>query len=241
MRSDLSAFLCFFVLINWGFSQVEKQPDITIPKIIYSPNESYVELYNKAWELALDHIKYEEGMPQSPYIDEAFWDHTIWIWDTEFMMLFYKHAQTPFSSIKSLNNFYHPIHKGVEMPLRIEILDNPPFFAWIEYEYFKFSNDQKHLNQLLNTDQYLQKHFHWFDTVSKGTVMVNSVPTCIEKENNGYTWEGGRSGMDNTPRGRRGKNAVGHRPNHPDMLWIDAIAQQGLAALYTAKLLSNGI
>ena len=42
--------------------------------------------------------------------------------------------------------------------------------------------------------------------------------------------------MDNTPRGRIGEHAKGNRPNNPDMLWIDAIAQQGLAAFCIAAL-----
>ena len=42
--------------------------------------------------------------------------------------------------------------------------------------------------------------------------------------------------MDNTPRGRKGDLARKERPNNPDMLWVDAIAQQGLSALSISKL-----
>jgi neutral trehalase len=61
-------------------------------------------------------------------------------------------------------------------------------------------------------------------------------PTCLIAEKYGYKWEGGRSGMDNTPRGRTGEHAVGQRPNNPDMLWIDAICQQALSAKMISKL-----
>lgn len=44
--------------------------------------------------------------------------------------------------------------------------------------------------------------------------------------------------MDNTPRGRTGKHAEKNRPNNPDMLWVDAICQQALAAQMIAKLFS---
>ncbi|MEC3908872.1 trehalase family glycosidase [Tamlana sp. 2201CG12-4] len=210
------------------------------PTIIYSPNQDYVELYNKAWEIAKEHVKSSDGLVQSPYIDEAFDESTIWIWDTAFMLHFFKYASFDFPAIESLNNFYAPIHDNTEIPLRIEIPDNPPLFAWTEHDFYKFSNDTKHVKKLLYKKEYLQKHFEWFDTVPKGTVIANSAKTWLKKEPNGYQWEGGRSGMDNTPRGReKGKSAKKNRPNNPDMLWIDAIAQQGLSALNISKLFTS--
>ena len=59
--------------------------------------------------------------------------------------------------------------------------------------------------------------------------------TYLIAEKNGYRWEGGCSGMDNTPRGRTTLFATKERPNNPDMLWIDAICQQTLVA----KLISS--
>ena len=53
----------------------------------------YNELYYKAWELARAHVKHIEGMPQDPYMDEAFCETQVWIWDTCFMSLFCKYAQ----------------------------------------------------------------------------------------------------------------------------------------------------
>ena len=44
----------------------------------------------------------------------------------------------------------------------------------------------------------------------------------------GFTWHGGRSGMDNTPRG--------HGVGWDKILWVDAIAQQALAAKCIAEL-----
>ena len=199
----------------------------------------YVTLYNKAWDLAKAHIKSFDGLPQSPYVDEAFDENTIWIWDTAFMLHFFKYAPHNFPAIESLNNFYEPIHDKGEIPLRIEIPDNPPLFAWTEYDFYKFSGDKNHIKKLLYEKKYLQKHFKWFDTVPQGTVIANSAKTWIKKDPNGYLWEGGRSGMDNTPRGRKGKSAKKHRPNNPNMLWIDAIAQQGLSALYLNKLFTS--
>ncbi|TDE45550.1 hypothetical protein E0I26_06270 [Flavobacterium rhamnosiphilum] len=207
-----------------------------VPEPIMENDNGFIDLYYKAWELAYSHIKTQANLPASPYMDEAFDDSTIWIWDTCFMVQFCKYAPAVFPGIQSLNNFYAPIHDHIEIPLRIEIIDNPPLFAWTESEYFKFTNDHKHLEELLLRNQYLQKHFDWFDTTKPGKVIADSAPSCLEKVEHGYHWEGGRSGMDNTPRGRTGKNATKSRPNNPKMLWIDAIAQQGLSSLCVSRL-----
>ena len=50
-----------------------------IPLPIYEEFPQYNELYKKAWELAYAHIKEIDGMPQSPYMDEAFCDTQVWI------------------------------------------------------------------------------------------------------------------------------------------------------------------
>ena len=133
-----------------------------IPEPVFDENKDAVELYWKAWELAWDHVKTQEGLFQSPYVDEAFWDDTIWIWDTEFMVLFCKYAPELFPGIKSLNNFYEPLLNGKPTSLKIQHPDNPPFYAWVESEYFKFTDDAHHLDQLINKNQFLQKNFHWF-------------------------------------------------------------------------------
>lgn len=207
-----------------------------VPEPILEQDKSFVDLYYKAWELAFAHIKNGNGLPQSPYMDEAFDENTIWIWDTSFMVQFCKYAPDIFPGILSLTNFYAPIHDKVELPLRIEIPDNPPLFAWTEFEYNKLTNDKSHIITLLYKSQYLQKHFEWFNNSTPGTVIANSAPTCLQKTDIGFRWEGGRSGMDNSPRGRTGEHALKARPNNPKMLWIDAIAQQGLSALCISKL-----
>jgi hypothetical protein len=230
LPSSLFALDKFFVLNNEAFDKN------FVPKPVLENSKEFIDLYYKAWELAYAHIKTGDGLPQSPYMDEAFDDSTIWIWDTCFMVQFCKYAPTIFPGILSLNNFYAPILDKVNIPLSIEIPDNPPLFAWTEYEYFKFTNDHRHLEDLLIKNQYLQKHFEWFDACTPGRVIANSAPTYLQNVKNGYHWEGGRSGMDNSPRGRTGEHALKQRPNNPKMLWIDAIAQQGLSALYIARL-----
>lgn len=228
-----------------------------VPVPVYDEEPELNGLYWKAWELAHDHLINLPGMPQTPYMDEAFCDTDIWIWDTCFMALFCKYAQSRFPGVESLHNFYDVLYGDKTLPriitknapawtgevigkyaqVRIHIFDNPPLFAWTEYCNALFSGDRDHVRDLLLDKQYLQKHFRALENLTEKTVFpfVRN-QTCWIRHENGYFWEGGRSGMDNTPRGRTGEHALQDRPNHPRMLWIDAIAQQGLAAHCIAEL-----
>lgn len=218
----------------------------------------YEELYWKAWELARAHVKSINGMPQTPYMDEAFCDTQIWIWDTCFMSLFCKYAQEVFPGIESLSNFYNVLYGKESLPkilptekepkwtgavtavpfgIEIHIADNPPLFAWAEYENAVIRGDYDYIKELLYRKQVLQKHYDWVENLSEKSrlkgVHSQTYLICTEK---GYKWEGGRSGMDNTPRGRLGARANAERPSSPDMLWIDAICQQALTAKKLAEL-----
>ena len=229
-----------------------------IPQIVFEEKPEYAELYERAWELAHDHVLELPGMPQSPYMDEAFLITYIWIWDTCFMLFFCKYAPHVFPGVETLNNFYQPLHDNVSLPevtvygleekfgykdgenvqVKIHIPDNPPLFAWAEYSYALMTGDREHLKQLLLEKKYLQRHFEFLENLTAAGYVspYTHAPTCWVKHEHGYFWEGGRSGMDNTPRGRKSSKAEAERPNNPDMLWIDAIAQQGLSALCISKI-----
>ena len=197
-----------------------------LPQPIFEREPGYAELYWKAWEIAYDHVMEKDGIPQSPYMDEAFSDSVVWIWDTCFMALFCKYAPDRFPGVETFNNFYVPFHTEAftdgSFPLSIQHPDNPPLFAWAEHDNYLFTANTTHIRELLTRTQYLQKHFHWFDDIEKGWQFDfkggSSVPVAKCTTELGYRWGGCESGMDNTPRKRDG-------------LWIDAIAQQGLAAL----------
>ena len=229
-----------------------------IPKPVCEAYPHYNEFYEKAWEIAFDHVKFIDGMPQNPYMDEAFCATQVWIWDSCFMSLFCKYAREIFPGVETLNNFYETLYGEKRMatvitpenepdwtkaipgePYRIvvHIADNPPLFAWAEYENALMSGDKEYIKTLLYEKQYLQKHFNWFDSLTEqkkidGVLMR----TWAIKEEKGYHWEGGISGMDNTPRGRVTEHCERQRPNNPDMLWIDAICQQALSAKMIAEL-----
>ncbi|MFR4437355.1 MAG: hypothetical protein ACLT8C_06710, partial [Akkermansia muciniphila] len=191
-----------------------------------------VDLYHKTWEIAAGRVrKGPEGLPASPYMDENCYEDQIWIWDTCFMVLFAKYAPRSFPGVESLDNLYKPVHEKAVTPLKVHLVDNPPLFAWVEKEYFDFTGDKNRLDDLLNKKQYLQKHFNWFAQAKSGERFACS-PQNIHLNSigaDGFTWTGGASGMDNTPRGR---DAGGYR----NVLWVDAISQQALSARCIADM-----
>jgi hypothetical protein len=229
-----------------------------LPRPICEDVPAYGMLYERAWELAHDHIRDILGMPQTPYMDEAFCDTQIWIWDTCFMSLFCKYAREVFPGIESLNNFYEVLYQGKTLPqiipsenepdwtgavpgvpsdIQIHIADNPPLFAWAEYENALFHGDAEYIRNLLYERQVLQKHYDWIENLQERmTPRGVHAETFLIHEACGYRWEGGRSGMDNTPRGRLSERTKRTRPNNPHMLWVDAICQQALSAKMIANL-----
>lgn len=234
MRNTI-ILLALGLLTSLTFAQAEDSANWrkSVPIPVFDKEPGYIELYWKAWELAHDKIKTQSGLPQSPYVDEAFWDDTIWIWDTCFMVMFCKYSPAEFPGVESLNNFYVPLHTDKypsrSYPLNIQHPDNPPLFAWVEHDNFIMTGNRNHVSNLLTQTKYLQKHYKWFDTTKPGWRFYSnamqrkeSVPTQIEKVKHGYLWGGVQSGMDNTPR-KKG-------------LWVDAISQQALSALYISQM-----
>ena len=228
-----------------------------IPQPICEQHPEYGEFYRKAWKLVREHVKDIPGMPQTPYMDEGFCDTQLWIWDTCFMSLFCKFAQSRFPGVESFQNFYAVLHGGKSLPaviptenephwtnaipgvpytLRVHIPDNPPLFAWGEYENALLHGDKAYLKALLYEKQSLQHHYEWFESLKEKKSFAGVfIPNKLLCEQYGYKWEGGCSGMDNTPRGRTCVPSP-ERPNNPDMLWLDAICQQALSAKIVARL-----
>ena len=202
-----------------------------VPEPVFDKQPGYVDLYWTAWEQAWDHVATQEGLPQSPYMDEAFATSHIWIWDTAFMVLFCKYSPEKFPGVETLTNFYEAFHSEQyadgSFPLGIQHPDNPPLFAWAEYGNYLFTGDDAHARTLLTETQYLQTHFDWFNNLEPGwqfeTQHGLSAEVALDPKALGYVWSGVSSGMDNTRRERFS-------------LWIDAIAQQGLSALAISRM-----
>ena len=227
-------------VVIWGMSAaaeglqagVEPLNRKLLPEPVFSAEPGYVDLYWKAWELAWEHVEYEDGLVQSPYMDEAWYDlktgkdGRIWIWDTEFMALFCKYAPEVFPGIESLDNFYGPMLDGVPSSQIIHHPDNPAFFPWVEYEYFRFTGDRPRLDTLISVKGYLPRYYDLFRNMKKGAKFpFSDQKVKLEFHDIGFVWGGDQSGMDNSPRKDAGK-----------ILWVDALGQQALAALYIRKL-----
>lgn len=205
-----------------------------VPEVIY-PDSSLVRLYYKAWETAASRVRRgPEGMVATPYLDENCYDDQIWIWDGCFMVMFSKYAPSAFPGSESLMNFYAPIHDGTQSPLKIHLRDNPPLFAWTELQNSRFTGDSARIG-------YLEKHYAYFNSLREGHREPSISPNPIflkvhcdaDGHAEGFTWTGNGSGMDNTPRGRGAGGWAGIR-------WVDAIAQQALAAKSIAELHDYG-
>ena len=200
-----------------------------VPEPIYDARPDFIKLYYKAWELSFDHIDVIPGLPVERHMDEACMPDRLWIWDTCFMVHYCKYSPEVFPGIQSLDNFYIPIHDGVKSSCLIHHVDNPPLFAWIEYEYYRFTGDKSRIYRNLVEKKYLQKHYDFLENQCKvgNKYPFGAIHTVWQKFEHGYMWGGTPSGMDNSPRGDF---------QHYLLLWIDAIAQQALSALYISRL-----
>ena len=213
-------------LFSWNTSQMEKS---AVPEIIYEENPDWVNLYYTAWQSAWTHIFTTRGAPVSPYMNEGIRCHKIWIWDTCFMVQFCRYAADVFPGIQSLDNFYRVMHDGESMVLKVHIPDNPPLFAWTEYEYFKHTGDVARIKKVLLEKQYLQKHYKWLNECKAGILYdyATSITGAEFVPGKGFKWHGGKAGMDNTPRGD---------DDFKSIYYCDLSCQQALSALYIARL-----
>lgn len=199
-----------------------------VPEVVFERHPEFTGLYETAWRLAAVHITEDPSMPAPRYMDEAFAPDRIWIWDTCFMTFYCRYAPHTFPGIESLDNFYALLYDGVESGCLVHHPDNPPLFAWAEYEYFKFTGDRARIRRVLVEKRYLQRHYEFLETARVGM----RLPCCfclntLQKNECGYLWSGVASGMDNTPRG----NDI-----HNNLYWLDILAQQALSALYISRL-----
>ncbi len=215
-----------------------------------------VELYEKAWETAATRVRRgPEGLPATPYLDENCYDDQIWIWDTCFMTLYCRYAAGgAFPANQTLFNLYAPLHDGATTPLLIHMRDNPPIFAWVEAENYAYSADSAQADLVVKDKRYLQRHYEYFNTVPRGDVNTRVAPAYnpifrdvfrdAQGRPIGYSWTGRGSGMDNTVRGVKVADRLAAKAKGRELkaepgdsvLWIDAVSQQALSALYISRL-----
>ena len=234
----------------------------SLPRPVCDGRPEWIDLYWKAWELARAHVVTVPGLPQPRYMDCGHRSDRIWIWDTCFMALFCKYAPQEFPGVESLENFYSLVLDGDDKPLpkvtgnrwcgedegrtldfMVHHADNPPLFAWVELLYALQTGDRARLEKVYAEKRGLPRWFDLFDAFDPEAPKPRGVsaPIALKRVADGYRWAGYPSGMDNTPRGRTADHPSddpGRCPNNPGLLWIDALAQQGLSALCLSRIAS---
>ena len=233
---------------------------LQLPRPIFDERPELVDFYYKAWDIAHARIDEVPGLPAPRYMDEAHASNRIWIWDTCFMVHFCKYCPQEFPGIESLENFYGVMLADKDMPLpkvkgnrwcgenegkmldfRIHHPDNPPLFAWTEYAYALQTGDRVRLEKVYVEKRWLQRWYELFAGFDPAAPQPygSAAKVMAKKTADGFHWGGCPSGMDNTPRGRVGakdEGLPGKCPDNPDLLWVDAFAQQGLSALYLSRI-----
>nr|MDO8108734.1 trehalase family glycosidase [Candidatus Sigynarchaeota archaeon] len=210
-----------------------------LPSPVLDAQPRVIELYWKAWEIAWRHVLERNDTPQRRYIDPGMNPGTTWVWDSCLMAMYCKFAPQ-FPGVETLNQFYYIIHDHRPSAVKIHFADNPPLFAWVEWQYYVMTGDVERL-KFLDEHRYLEKHFNFIDHAKrmKYNPAVRVWPTA-SRHPLGYTWQGNTSGMDNTPRGRNAVNVTRINPRGQIgfnlIFWLDLLAQQALSARFIAKI-----
>ena len=197
------------------------------PKIIYKEKPQWEVLYQKAVKTALHNVdrqEYRPGwLPQMTCLPGI---PIIWQWDSCFMAIYAKYLNGVIAPMNNLDNLYSLQSEDGYISMAYRIIEgvhaygeriNPPLYAWCEWEYYRFSNDQERLRKVLPI---LVKYYKW-------------IRKNRRRENGLYYFEDtGSSGMDNSP--RSGYSAT--HQDGSDVCWVDLGCQQVLSAKYIALI-----
>ncbi|MDL2222582.1 hypothetical protein LJB98_00605 [Bacteroidales bacterium OttesenSCG-928-M11] len=205
-----------------------------LPVPIIDDNSEWINLYNKAWQIAFSNIKAPvSGSPfVSNWLDEAF-DSNIFQWDMIFMTMFSKYSHHIFPGIQSFDNFYcrqkisGSICRAINEVSGNDWFDesssnliNPPLFSWAEVEYYQATGDKSRFEYVLPV---LEKYFEFVENARLGKSTQHKL----------YWSNGQASGMDNTPRdtGRSGGHYASDEQGWVDMSCQMVIQCNNIAAI----------
>lgn len=203
-------------------------PGDALPEAVYDDEPRFVELWRDAWRIAWKHVYESEHMPCSPYLGEGCGINRIWIWDSCLMTLFSRYSNSLFPSGNTLDNFYRVISGRCDSPILVHHPDNPPLFAWAELGLYRQTGDLNRIENLMESGV-LKRHYDWLEHMASPGECVDwgGIHVSWKRLPEGYMWSGNPSGMDNTPRGRGYYDSI---------MWVDALAQQGMFAQGIAEL-----
>lgn len=202
-----------------------------LPQPYWPSNPDVIASYWRIWELEFSHLLQVTGENKfiSPYIEPAFFNRNIFMWDACFMTMFGNYGSKAFNFIQSLDNFYCKQHQDGYICREISILEGfdcfskydpsstgPNLMPWAEWEYYTITNDVARLEKvfpvLVAYNQWYRMNRTWPD--------------------HSYFSTGWGSGMDNQPRLPKGEQ-YDPRFSHGFMSWIDINLQQ----IFVGKIL----
>ena len=195
-----------------------------LPNPTWSGHEKAIEMYWKAWQIAIRNIKAPEpgsGFVSS-YLDVAY-NGNIFMWDSAFMMMFARYGTRFFPFQRTLDNFYAKQHPdgficreikadGADCFERYDPTSTGPnIIPWSEIVYYKQFGDLDRLHRIFPA---LCAYYKW--------LKLNHT------WRNGTYWTSGwGTGMDNMPRVQSKYNTI---YSHGHMIWLDVCLQQYFTA-----------
>lgn len=198
-----------------------------LPVPIWSGHPKELEMYWKAWEIAIGNIlapQLGSGFVSS-YLDTAY-NGNIFMWDSAFMLMFARYGDRFFPFQRTLDNFYAKQHPdgficreiqadGADSFERYDpVSTGPNIMPWSEMVYYRQFGDTERLHKIFPA---LCAYYKW--------LKLNHT------WRNGTYWSSGwGTGMDNMPRVQPEYNMI---YSHGHMIWLDTNLQQ----LFTANLL----
>lgn len=184
-------------------------------------HDTTIDCYNKTWQIAFSNLKKPVSGTGfvSNFIDTAFPNGCLFMWDSSFITMFGKYMSHIFNTQKTLDNLYSHQHSDGFICREIFEKQNgefwhkddpcstgPNIMPWSEWEYYKITGDKKRLSEvfypLLAYHRWLYLNRTWRD---------------------GTYWSSGFAcGMDNQSRLEKIYNEI---CSHGHMVWIDTCAQ----------------
>lgn len=197
-----------------------------LPRPVYDAKPEWIELYNTAWQMAFNNLEYPEKTGWLPQMSCMPGSGKIWQWDSCLMAIYAKYGNGVMPPMNNLDNLYRLQSEDGYISMTYDIDTekesygqriNPPLYAWIEWEYFRYSGDIERIRRIYPV---LRKYYEWL----KGN----------RRRINGlyYFEDTGSSGMDNSPRSAYSAERLAGS----DVCFVDLSSQQALSARYLGEM-----